>query len=131
MTTDIDIYNAAQAPEHAAICGALAAAIAAGLPGAAGKVWHGGPVWFLAGNPITGYWVRKTGVQLLFWSGQDFDEAGLRAEGKFRAAEVVYTDPGQIGAADVRRWLAKAAVIQWDYKNIVQRKGRLEKLGDW
>ncbi len=28
----------------------------------------------------------------------------------------------------LRRWLAKARDIQWDYKNIVRRKGRLERL---
>jgi hypothetical protein len=26
------------------------------------------------------------------------------------------------------RWLAKARDIQWDYKNIVKRKGKLERL---
>jgi hypothetical protein len=131
MTGDIESYNAAQTPDNRAICEALAGLIAAGLPGAAGKVWHGGPVWFLAGNPIVGYWVRKAGVQLLFWSGQSFDVPGLRAEGKFKAADRVYADLGQIDAQEVTRWLARAAVIQWDYGNIVKRKGRLEKLGAW
>jgi hypothetical protein len=131
MNEDIDTYNATQTPENRAICDSLAELIKEGLPGAEGKVWHGGPVWFLNGNPVVGYWVRKAGVQLLFWSGQDFGEAGLRAEGKFRAAEAVFTDAGQINAGDVQRWLGRAAVIQWDYKNIVKRKGRLEKLGDW
>ena len=54
MTGDIESYNAAQTPDNRAICEALAGLIAAGLPGAAGKVWHGGPVGFLAGNPIVG-----------------------------------------------------------------------------
>lgn len=131
MTEDIDGYNATQKPENRAICEALAGWITGGLPRAEGKVWHGGPVWFLAGNPVVGYWVRKAGVQVLFWSGQSFAEAGLQASGKFKAAEVAYTDMGQINPADMRRWLEKAAVIQWDYGNIVKRKGRLEKLGDW
>lgn len=131
MVADIETYSAAQTPENREVCEALAALIAAGLPGAEGKVWHGGPVWFLNGNPVVGYWVRKVGVQLLFWSGQDFGEAGLQAEGKFRAAEVLYSDAGQINAGDVQRWLWRAAVIQWDYANIVKRKGRLEKLGEW
>ena len=131
MNADIVAYNAAQAPDMQAICDGLAVLIAEGLPGAEGKVWHGGPVWFLAGNPVAGYWVRKAGVQLLFWSGQDFDEPGLAPEGKFKAAAAVYTDVAQVSAADLQRWLGKAARVQWDYKNIVKRKGRLEKLGDW
>ena len=129
INADIATYNAARVPESRAICEALAVQIAAGLPGAEGKVWHGGPVWFLAGNPVVGYWMRKAGVQLLFWSGQSFDEAGLRAEGKFKAADAVYASLGQINAAAVQGWFGKAARIQWDYQSIVRRKGRLDKLG--
>ena len=131
MNDSIRDYNLAQTPEYTAICEFLAAGLTHGLPGAEAKVWHGGPVWFLAGNPVAGYWVRKAGVQLLFWSGQDFDEPGLAPEGKFKAAAAVYTDVAQVSAADLQRWLGKAARVQWDYKNIVKRKGRLEKLGDW
>lgn len=127
----IDDYTVVQEPGARMVCEALAGLIAAALPGAEGRVWHGGPVWFLAGNPIVGYWVRKSGVQLLFWSGQSFDAPGLRAEGKFKAAEAVYTDVSQIVPAEVQALLARAAVIQWDYKNIVKRKGVLEKLGEW
>ncbi len=130
MNPDISAYNA-QTPLNAAICAQLATELSLGLPQADSKVWHGGPVWFLVGNPIVGYWVRKTGAQLLFWSGQSFDEAGLKAEGKFKAAEAHYKDVTEINSADVQRWLAKAALIQWDYKNIVKRKGKLEKIGAW
>ena len=28
----------------------------------------------------------------------------------------------------LNRWLAKARDIQWDYQNIVRRKGKLERL---
>jgi len=28
---------------------------------------------------------------------------------------------------DLKRWLKKASDIQWDYKNSVKRKGRLER----
>ena len=96
-----------------------------------GKVWHGGPVWFLDENPVVGYWVRKKTVQLLFWSGQSFDEPGLEPEGKFKAAHVHYDDESEIDAKALKRWLRKAKTIQWDYKNIVKRRGVLEKLGDW
>ena len=124
-------YNLAQEPGSRAICDVVAAELTGGLPGASAKVWHGGPVWFLAENPIAGYWVRKAGVQVLFWSGQSFGEPGLAPEGKFRAAQVIYTEVGQISLPELRLWLGKAVAIQWDYKNIVRRKGRLEKLGAW
>jgi len=112
MDHAIGDYNAAQGPDRAAVCDRLADLLTEGLPGAEAKVWHGGPVWFLAGNPIAGYWVRKTGVQLLFWSGQDFDEAGLRPEGKFRAAEAVFGSVDAVDEHRVQGWQAKAAVIQ-------------------
>lgn len=129
--TVIEDYNTAQAVGLREVCEALAGQIAAGLPGAEGKVWHGGPVWFLAGNPVVGYVVRKSGVQVLFWSGQSFGEPGLKGEGKFKAAEVVYREMAEVNAGDLARWLGKAVAIQWDYKNIVKRKGVLEKLGAW
>jgi hypothetical protein len=72
--------------------------------------------------------VRKRGVQLLFWSGQSFDEPGLKPEGKFKAAEAHYADPGEIEPESLQRWLGKARLIQWDYKNIVKRRGVLERL---
>ncbi|MBX3564736.1 MAG: DUF1801 domain-containing protein [Sphingomonas sp.] len=128
MPPDIAAYNQGQAPDMEAICDRLAAEIARALPEAESKVWHGGPVWFLAGNPIAGYWVRKQGVQLLFWSGQSFDEPGLKSEGKFKAAEAHYADAEQIDTALLQRWLEKARLIQWDYKNIVKRKGVLERI---
>jgi hypothetical protein len=30
-------------------------------------------------------------------------------------------------ATDLKRWLKKSREIQWDYKNIVKRKGQLER----
>jgi hypothetical protein len=131
MRPDIKKYNAAQTNDARAICDALADGIDAALERAESKVWHGGPVWFLDGNPIVGYWVRKKHVQLLFWSGQSFDEPSLHPEGKFKAAEVRITDAIQIKARDLKRWLKKATAIQWDYKQIVKRRGVLEKLGNW
>ena len=98
------------------------------LSGAMSKIWHGGPVWFIDENPVAGYSKLKNCVQLLFWSGQSFDEVGLSPEGKYKAAEVRYTDADQIDIVDLSRWLAKSIEIQWDYKNIVKRKGILERL---
>lgn len=131
MQDDIQTYNEAQPTGSREICCALAEAIDARLKAAESKVWHRAPVWFIDGNPIVGYWVRKGYVQLLFWSGQSFDEPGLRPEGKFKAAELRITDTSQVKARDLTRWLRKSQTIQWDYKNIVKRRGMLEKIGNW
>jgi hypothetical protein len=128
---DIATYNAAAPEEVREVCDWLAGQIEQGLTGAEAKVWHRTAVWFLAGNPIAGYAPRKAGVQLLFWSGQSFDEPGLKPEGKFKAAEVNLRKVGDVEAADLARWLDKARRVQWDYANVVKRRGVLEKLGDW
>ena len=101
----IDAFHAAQAEEDRRICDVLRGEIEAGLSAAEGGVWHAHPVWFIEGNPIVGYSKLKDCVRLLFWSGQGFRTPGLTPEGTFKA-------PG----------------VQWDYKNIVKRKGRLERL---
>lgn len=98
------------------------------LPEATSKLWHGAPVWFINENPIVGYDKLKDCVRLLFWSGQSFEEPGLKVEGSFKAAEARYTDVDQINVEDLRRWLKKSKAIQWDYKNIVKRRGVLEKI---
>lgn len=128
MNQDVITYNQQQVGANRAICELLATAIHTGLPNASNKVWHGAPVWFLDGNPIVGYAVRKQNVQLLFWSGQSFDEPGLHPEGTFKAAEARYTTAEEIDTEAVKHWLKKAQAIQWDYKNIVKRKGVLERL---
>ena len=129
MPTDVAAYHAALAPADCAICELLAAEITRHLPEAENKVWHGHPVWFLDGNPIVGYSRLKDGVRLMFWSGLTFDEPGLADRGgKFKDASVTYTDATQVRKADLRRWCAKGREIQWDYKNIVKRKGKLERL---
>ncbi len=128
MHADTKKYNSAQAPGDRAICQLLAQEIDRGLPGAENKVWHAHPVWFLGGNPIVGYSKLKDSVRLLFWSGQSFEEPGLSKEGKFKAAEARFTAADQVDTDDLQRWLAKARTIQWDYRNLVRRKGRLERL---
>ena len=98
------------------------------LAEAKSKIWHGSPVWFIEDNPVVGYCKLKNCVQLLFWSGQTFEEEGLKPEGKFKASEVRYTEVNQINIDDLTRWISKSREIQWDYKNIVRRKGLLERL---
>ncbi len=128
MNKDIQAYNDRQSNEDKEICNILFEQICGGLPEAENKIWHAHPVWFLEGNPVVGYSKLKSGIRLLFWSGQSFDEAGLQKEGSFKAAEVRYTRAEQINRDDLTRWLEKSRQIQWDYKNIVKRKGVLERL---
>lgn len=128
MNQEIQAYNDAQSPEIKAICDLLAAEITRHLPKAENKIWHRHPVWFINGNPIVGYSKLKGPVRLLFWSGQSFDEPGLEKEGSFKAAEARYTSVDEVNTADLQRWLGKSEKIQWDYKNIVKRKGVLERL---
>lgn len=128
ISNDIQAYNVAQSADDKRICDALAKAIDRNLPNAESKIWHRHPVWFLDGNPIVGYSKLKDCIRLLFWSGQSFDEPALASEGSFKAAEVRFTSVDQIVAGDLKRWLQKAIEIQWDYKNIVKRKGKLERL---
>jgi hypothetical protein len=128
MNKEIKAYNNKQTSEDKKICNILAAEIDHGLPEAENKIWHGHPVWFLDGNPIAGYSKLKDSVRLLFWSGQSFDEDALQKEGSFKAAEVRYTSADQINKKDLTRWLKKSRDIQWNYKNIVKRKGKLVRL---
>lgn len=126
---NIEDYHSALEANESAICEALAALINSALPEAESKVWHGHPVWFIDGNPIVGYSKQKAGIRLMFWSGADFDEAALNVRGeKFKDASIFYTDAAAIDSAEVNRWLSKSQDIQWDYKNLVKRKGRLERL---
>jgi len=128
MNTTIQDYNNSQNSSDKEICDQLANIIDKNLPDAENKIWHAHPVWFLDGNPIVGYSKLKDSVRLLFWSGQSFDEEKLSNEGSFKAAEFRYTSPEQIITEDLNRWIEKAKEIQWDYKNIVKRKGVLIRL---
>lgn len=129
MHRDIQRYNLGLEPVFKEICDLLAEEIDRNLPEAESKIWHSHPVWFLDGNPVAGYSKQKPGVRLMFWSGADFNEPALSVAGKkFRDASVFYSDPAGINTADLRRWLKRSREIQWDYKNIVRRKGRLERL---
>ncbi len=129
MTPEILKYNENQAPGDRDICDVLAGEIDRSLSGAESKVWHGHPVWFLDGNPITGYSKQKPGIRLMFWSGADFEEPELNMLGKkFKDASIFYSNPADINKTALRRWLKKSKEIQWDYKNIVRRKGKLERL---
>lgn len=129
MHPDIEHYNQQQEPDHKAVCELLAREIDSGLPEAESKIWHRHPVWFLDGNPTVGYSKQKPGIRLMFWSGADFDEDGLNVLGKkFKDASVFFNNPSEIDRSDLQRWLEQSREIQWDYKNLTRRKGRLERL---
>ena len=128
ISKPIQAYNNTHAAAITAICDKLAEIIDSNLPGSENKVWHGHPVWFINENPIVGYHKLKGPVRLMFWSGQSFDEPALTGEGTFKAAEIRYEDIDDINVDDLLRWLEKAQTIQWDYKNIVKRRGELVQL---
>lgn len=126
----IQTYHDSQSEEDKEICELLYQEICKHLPEAEHKIWHAHPVWFLDGNPIVGYSKLKAGLQLLFWSGVSFEEERLvpGKSGKFKDASVTYTSIKEINTKDLKRWLNKSKEIQWDYQNIVKRKGVLERL---
>lgn len=129
MHPDTAKYNKRQGSGGKEICDLLAEEIDRRLRGAENKIWHAHPVWFLDENPIVGYSKQKPGIRLMFWSGASFEEPKLNVVGKkFKDASVFYNDVEEIDKRDLRRWLEKAAEIQWDYKNLIRRKGRLERL---
>lgn len=101
------------------------------LTGATARIWHAHPVWFIDGNPVAGYSSLKDGIRVLFWSGQSFETLGLRAEGKFKAAEIRIRDLEHCKQLPWSAWLQEALQKQWDYKNIVKRKGQLLPLTKW
>ena len=129
MNQDIHNYNDSQTSDFGKICQALSQIISQSLPEAESKIWHRHPVWFLDGNPTVGYSIQKRGVRLMFWSGADFGEQGLDVRGdKFKDASVFFTQESQINRDDLRRWLQLTKEIQWDYKNLIKRKGELLRL---
>jgi hypothetical protein len=126
---NIQNYNNTQTHGDQAICDYLASFINHQLPNATAKIWHGHPVWFLEGNPIVGYSRQKNGIRLMFWSGADFGEDALNVRGeKFKDASIFYNAVEEINTEALKSWIEKSVAIQWDYKNIVKRKGVLERL---
>jgi hypothetical protein len=122
VTDMIARYTKGQTKEHAAICAVLRKEIDAALPKATSKIWHAIPVWFIGENPVVGYNITsKKGVNLLFWNGQSFGEPALQAAGKFKAAQIQFTELSQIDRTALRRWLKKARTDIWDYRGLCKR----------
>jgi len=129
MNLETTIYNEAHLGEEKAICMSLGRLLSNLLSDAEHKIWHRHPVWFLDGNPIVGYSKLKAGIRLMFWSGASFEEEKLRiGTGKFKDASILYTSIEQIDEDEIERWVTKGRLIQWDYKNVAKRKGRLVRL---
>ena len=129
MNQEVEAYNNSQSTEDQLICDLLAKEINLHLPETENKIWHSHPVWFLDGNPIVGYSKQKLGIRLMFWSGKSFEEDKINVlGGKFQDASIFYNSANEINTKDLENWLQKAKEIQWDYKNIVKRKGILERL---
>ena len=129
MESEIVSFNSQLSASDGEICTLLAQTIEAELGEAENKIWHGHPVWFLEGNPIVGYSKQKKGIRLMFWSGADFNESNLNELGsKFKDASIFYNNTNEIDPEELNRWLKKSREIQWDYKNLVKRKGKLERL---
>jgi uncharacterized protein YdhG (YjbR/CyaY superfamily) len=130
MNPEIEAFNEGQSTrEDRQICETLATTIYALLPEAESKIWHRHPVWFLDGNPIVGYSKLKAGIRLMFWSGASFEEDKLKpGTGKFKDASILFTESDQINLKDMKRWLKKSRIVQWDYKHVAKRKGKLVRL---
>lgn len=129
INKEIHAFNNSQSAEEQEICRILAEEIDGRLPDAENKIWHAHPVWFLDGNPVVGYSKLKGCIRLFFWSGAGFDEEGLKpGTGKFKDASIRYTHADQINLTDLHRWLEKSKTIQWDYKNLIKRKGGLQRI---
>lgn len=129
MLAEIQNYHSTFSLEEQVIAALIYQIISKNLIEAEHKIWHRHPVWFIEGNPIVGYSKQKKGIRLMFWSGADFEEKDLNILGeKFKDASIFYNSYSEINENDIVRWLEKSKKIQWDYKNLIKRKGQLVRL---
>lgn len=129
MNPEIERFNDSQVGTEMEICNQLALIIYKQMPESESKIWHRHPVWFLDENPIVGYSKLKAGIRLMFWSGASFEEEKLQiGTGKFKDASILYNSIEQINQDEIKSWIDKGKEIQWDYKNIYKRKGKLVRL---
>jgi hypothetical protein len=129
MNQEIKNYNEKQVSTDFEICDILSHIIDEELNSSTSKIWHAHPVWFLNDNPIVGYSKQKAGIRLMFWSGKDFGVDELNVKGKkFKDASIFYNSISEIDSVKIKHWLKKSIEIQWDYKNIVKKRGQLDRL---
>jgi hypothetical protein len=115
---EIDRYAKSQIPAYAAICNSLRKEIDSILTKASSRIYYAMPVWFIGENPVVGYNVKPNHVNLLFWNGQAFNDHGLIAAGKFKAAQIKFTKVSEIDQKSLRRWLRKSKFDIWDLKGL-------------
>lgn len=125
---EIAKYSKSQIKQFAEICERLRIEIDKILTNATSRVYYSMPVWFVDDNPVVAYKVSSKHVLLLFWSGQSFNEPDLIASGKFKAAMIRYRSADEIDVKALRRWLKKSKINIWDYKNIRENRGKLNKV---
>ena len=129
LSEEIKLYNQQQTASDQDICNLLAQTINKELTEAECKIWHAHPVWFLNSNPTVGYSKEKKGIRLMFWSGADFDVENLNVKGqKFKDASIFYNHVSEVNTKELILWLQKSREIQWNYKDLVKKKGKLERL---
>lgn len=104
----ITAYSVAQAQPFREICDQLRTLIEKALPEATSQVWHGSPVWFIAGNPVVGYNATAKTVNLLFWNGKAFAEPALQSVGKYQAAQAKFSPADNVDTKTIRCWLKLA-----------------------
>lgn len=124
---DIQDYQSNLSSHDAEIGEVLIKLFSKALPTAEAKVWHGHPVWFVDGNPVVGYNLKKAGVEVLFWSGQSFKLEGLRAIGKFKAAGISLPTLKDLNKKEMTIWLGEALAIQWDYQNLPKKRALVKR----
>lgn len=125
ISADIQEYNSNLDDAHREIAQGLCDLVSQALPSSEGKVWHGHPVWFIDGNPIAGYSLKKSGIEVLFWSGKSFATAGLHPVGKYQAAGIAIETADDVDK--VKPFMAEAGSVQWNYKDLPKLR-KLEKL---
>jgi len=108
-------YAEALPTAHAAICRVLQQEIQRSLLKATSKLWHAMPVWFVGENPVVGYKATAKHVNVLFWNGQSFGDSTLRPVGKFKAAQIQFSEVGEMNLKSLRGWLRKCGTEIWDY----------------
>jgi len=127
MSGDIALYAKSLPENHAAICATLRQEIDVALPKATSKIWHAMPVWFIGENQVVGYNATAKHVTLLFWSGQLFGKTALTPSGKFKVAQIQFTDPAEIDLKALRQWLKHARTKIWDYQRHFKTQIALRK----
>lgn len=116
----IALYAAKVPAAYAAVCAVLRTEIDRALPKSPARIWHATPVWFVGENPVVGYKVSAKHVNLLFWNGQAIGDPALEPVGKFKAAQIQYTDSSQVQLPALRRWLRHAGAHVWDARSMMR-----------